>query len=434
MPVIQDDNALKPHQFYPSRGRTGYSGSTSASSSSSVVGGAAQAPIPPASPSNFEDADSEAMDQDAANAATHAAATAASAAIAQSGISAEILQAITTAISASIVPTIDLVANNVLHRFMQQQQQQQPQQQQQQQPIHAHQAHASVAHTLPPRTPKLSSFDAANVALWLGSAATEFEICRVTDPATKRAHILAAIPTEHKLLFQEFLLNPDATEDGYLSLINHIRLLFEEKPRQRAARILRPHNLNERTPSQFLAALKAEMANMTLDMIAKEILAGVLPPHIRAIVTTDTNAPADMAAAADCFFTSSGELIEQNTVRPICTANAAPPPQQPAWDDEPEEEHAPPTPTPTFPATPPPAYANVAAAYRGPQRSRARPPPRTSRHQPQNNQRQNHSHDHTAAPSNSPNLCFYHRRFGDEARNCREGCPRWGNARAGSLQ
>ena len=48
-----------------------------------------------------------------------------------------------------------------------------------------------------------------------------------------------------------------------------------------------------------------------MEMIAKEILAGVLPPNIRAIVTTDTNSPAEMATAADAFFSSAGKLLEQ---------------------------------------------------------------------------------------------------------------------------
>ena len=68
---------------------------------------------------------------------------------------------------------------------------------------------------------------------------------------------------------------------GYLALINQLRTLFREKDRQRAARVLRPHNLGGRTPSQFLAILSAEMSGITMDMLAKEILANVLPPTSR---------------------------------------------------------------------------------------------------------------------------------------------------------
>ena len=427
---------VPPHLFFPSRGR-GLTTSTSNSSVSTVGRSADSPPALPSSPSNFEDQ----MDT---TAAANAVANAASTAIAASGVAPEIMHAITTAIAASIAPAMDAIADSVIQRFAQQQQQQP------QQPLQ-HQQQQNASSFLPPKTPKLPPFDAANVALWLGSAETAFEISRVTDPGTKRAHVLAAIPAEHRLLFQDFLLTPDTTQDGYVALINHIRALFQEKPRQRAARVLRPHNLNGRTPSQFLAALKAEMADMTLDMIAKEILAGVLPANIRAIVTTDTNTPADIATAADAFFSSTGELLEQSYTKPVYMAG-------PAYADvatedttsDSEQETEAPLPssasTPTFPA---PAYANVCAAYRGPQCSRPHQPSRNSRphgnnshgsnfhgnSQGNNSQRQGSSNNTGNAQSpSSANLCFYHRRFGNEARNCREGCPRWGNARAGGPQ
>ena len=60
-------------------------------------------------------------------------------------------------------------------------------------------------------------------------------------------------------------------------------------------------------PSQFLTILKHEMSGITLDMIAKEILTGVLPPSVRAIVTTDTNSVTEMVEAADSL--SSGQLL-----------------------------------------------------------------------------------------------------------------------------
>ena len=56
---------------------------------------------------------------------------------------------------------------------------------------------------------------------------------------------------------------------GYQALITQLRTLFREKDRQRAARVLHPHNLGGCTPSQFLAILKHKMSGINLDMIAK---------------------------------------------------------------------------------------------------------------------------------------------------------------------
>ena len=166
---------------------------TSCSSSTSVGGSAQTTPAVPASPSNFEDADSDyAMDTTTVAAA---AGQAAAASIAASGLIPELVPAIstaiTTAITAAIGPALEAVIDNAIRRFAQSQQQQQQQIQQQQ-------LHQPTYNTERHRTPKLPPFDATNVALWLGSAETEFEICRVSEPGTKHAHVLAAIPKEHR--------------------------------------------------------------------------------------------------------------------------------------------------------------------------------------------------------------------------------------------
>ena len=67
---------------------------------------------------------------------------------------------------------------------------------------------------------------------------------------------------QRMLQFQEFYLRYDGDPEGqwgYHALINQLRTLFREKDRQRAARVLQQHSLGGRTPSQFLAILKAEM-------------------------------------------------------------------------------------------------------------------------------------------------------------------------------
>ena len=57
-----------------------------------------------------------------------------------------------------------------------------------------------------------------------------------------------------------------------------MRTLVKKKPQQRTAQVLWPHNLGGHTPSQFLAALNHEMSGITMDMIVKDVLAGVTMP------------------------------------------------------------------------------------------------------------------------------------------------------------
>ena len=252
----------------------------------------------------------------------------------------------------------------------------------------------------------------------------------------------------HMIALKDFYTQYDYEPEGrwgYQALINELRTLFREKDRQRAARVLQPHSLGGRTPSQFLAILRAEMAGITMDMLAKEILANVLPHNIKAIVTTDTNSAVEMAAAADSFYSSSGQILERAAAQTVYAAT--PPTISPpsydgvqdtdlaeGWEAEEGLEAS-------------PTYASICAAYRGPQRDRQRPQqrnprppaPNQQRQRPQQDQRQRPQQDQRQRSRNgysapTGDLCFYHRTFGDEARNCRSWCSRWGNARAGGPQ
>merc|ERR1711895_73306 len=265
---------------------------------------------------------------------------------------------------------------------------------------------------------------------WIGAVETEFECCGMTDLKVRRSAMLNEVSKEHWAVIKSFYTlwdNQAEGQWGYQALKNELRLLFKEKDRQRTARLLQPHSLGGRTPSQFLAILKAEMAGITMDMLAKEILASVLPQNIKAIVTTDTNSPFEMAAAADSY-SSSGQILERTAAQ---TVYAATPPtvSPPSYDGvqdadlaEGEEAEEGPEASQT--------YASICAAYRGPQRERQRPQ-QDQRQRPQQDQRRR-SRNGYSAPTGD--LCFYHRTFGDEARNCLSFCSCWGNARAGGPQ
>ena len=266
----------------------------------------------------------------------------------------------------------------------------------------------------------------------------QFDICDVVDPNTKRAHILAAIPEQQRALFLDAYTANDRSQAGYDNLVARVRELFREKPRQRAARLLQPFNLNGETPSRFMAGLRCKAMDLDFEMLLKEIMAAVLPPDIRAHVASDTISANDMAKKADDFYTSSGQRIQQPSPGAVCSAAPAhiSQPIDDEWDAETlSDEHQEQT------------YASACAANYGPPRQSGgwtkvqhrrprpqpqndRPQPRPFQRQPMGRQPQEHQRQRRDADAN-PDHCFYHRRFGNEARNCRQGCPRWGNARPG---
>ena len=222
----------------------------------------------------------------------------------------------------------------------------------------------------------------------------EFECCRIRDLDRRRSEMLKEISKEHILTIKNFYTQYDYEPEGrwgYQALINELRTLFREKHRQRAARVLQPHSLGGRTPSQFLAILRAKMAGITMDVLAKEILANVLPHNIKAIVTTDTNSAVEMAAAANSFYSSTGQILERaaaQTVYAATTPTVSPPSYDRVQDTDlaeggEAEEGLEASPT----------YARICAAYRGPQQDRQRLQQRNPRPPAPNQQCQRPQHD-----------------------------------------
>merc|ERR1711895_417024 len=140
------------------------------------------------------------------------------------------------------------------------QQGQQHQEQQQQQFLHAAaqqlQLQGQQQQQQPParRSPKLPAFNVTDIDLWIGAAEVELDNCRITDLPSRKSEMLKEISKQgpHMETLRGFYTHHDAAagdpEWGYQALINQLRALFKEKDRQRAARILRPHNLGGRTP------------------------------------------------------------------------------------------------------------------------------------------------------------------------------------------
>ena len=126
-------------------------------------------------------------------------------------------------------------------------------------------------------------------------------------------------------------------------------------------------------------------------MIAKVILAGVLPHSIRIIITTDTNSVTEMAEAADSF-ASSGQLLKQAFTRSVCSPSFDMVQDTSQPDAEAEDE---PEATLTFPLATQ-TYAGLCAAYRGPPRDHQRPQQRNPRPPAPNQQCQHPQPDQRA--------------------------------------
>ena len=349
--------------------------------------------------------------------------------------------------------SISAIVEPMLAAFLQQQQQMQQQMQNFFDAAAAQQAAPTNIPSQPSRSKvNLPAFSADNIEIWIGSSEAAFTTAGITEPKFKRSAILAAIPTKHITLFKQQLLDTSAassTADGYEELLAHLRTMFAEKQPQRAARFMKPHNLRGLTPTQFLATLQAQVEDITMEDLIKEVLAGVLPPHVRNIVKKDTATAAEMAIAADSFFSTAGELLSPQRNDNINAIGLTPT----AYDDEQTDTAATvqeqtegvlETQNPSYP----PTYADVVNALnkraiaqprarftrpnqfaRAP-RQRQQAPFQPRQQRPQQRPRfPDFARTYITPPDKT---CLFHAYWGNNAFRCLgDGCPQQGNVRAG---
>ena len=175
-----------------------------------------------------------------------------------------------------------------------------------------------------------------------------------------------------------------------------------------------------RRPSQYAAALNEKTKDVTLDDIKKEMMLRELPSDIRQMLQERIEKLSFKEAAeiADAYFDQDGQPFRKTATSSVNEINYDPGEEQPNND------------------------AREINAINGRFRQQR------SSFQPQTNKplrpcsksrsfsRANANND---APKTSTdgNLCFYHEKYGDKARNCQEACSKFdakrfpGNGSAG---
>ena len=227
---------------------------------------------------------------------------------------------------------------------------------------------------------KLPQFWPEQPNIWFAQTEAQFAVKNITVELTKFYHVVTALdgPTAQRVTD---LLETPPRESPYTTLKNRLTNAFALSDRERAAQIVDLKDLGDRKPSALMDHLLGLEGNRGSEFLLREVFLRSLPEKISIVVAASTSGLRDLAVEADKHFAASGMLIAEaqlinNNVR---------------------------EPTP-----------EVQTSFR---------PRRTAR-------------SRQSAPTR---LCFYHARFGAEARSCRTPCA-WvpstiqsripGNARA----
>ena len=263
------------------------------------------------------------------------------------------------------------------------------------------------------KKPELPPFDKNNIEKWIRRVESAYIRSGITKAVEKFAFIESKFPVDEDPAVDEFLFGT-ATDENWNAFCAYLKRRYGKTPRQKAAAILEPIQMDGRTPSQYLAKLKQSYGDISLEDVVKEICLRQLPPDLQQTICKQTEkmSATQMMEYADSYYDPNGSRLHRKipTVSIVEGAQAPPPTYTSAFNDDTSDVNAIRGRQQNFSRGKPRPYAAP--------RSMSRPPVVTKQHG------FNNGNNPTAVRGNDPALCFYHNQFGDRAKRCEVGCAR----------
>ena len=275
------------------------------------------------------------------------------------------------------------------------------------------------------KKPEIPPFDKAHVDIWIKRTENAFIRANIRAVNEKFAFLETKFPVGFDPNIDEYLYG-DPTNDAWVSFLAYLRKEFGATKQQRASIFIDGLKRDGLRPSQFAATLDEKTKDVTLDDIKKEMLLREIPADVRRMLQEriETLSFKDAAKVADHYFDAEGRpkhttpIPTVSQVTKTCSKMTIQDPAEATDDDDTDtnavsfrnkptnkrttghnQRNRNPTPTQQFrnPAPSQPMQSSTA------QSRETRPPP---------------------APRQNP-LCKFHQLYGDEARTCKQGCPRF---------
>ncbi|CAI2737112.1 unnamed protein product [Dicrocoelium dendriticum] len=236
----------------------------------------------------------------------------------------------------------------------------------------------------------LPAFDVNNARVWFLQLEALFRCRRITSQTSMFSYVAAHLPT-HIAADVVDLLDPVPTDSPYDKLKAAVLKRLTASDESRLHQLLSGVELGDRSPSQLLRYMRSLVGSSKVDdSVLRQLWLKCLPSNTTAIlaVSADDLSLDKLAETADkvheCFFQ-----------RPICHAVVNPP--ETSSSSDPIESIC-------------QRLSILELAVKRGRRPRSRSFRSTSR------SRNRH------ARNTGQHICYYHRRFGDAAKNCRPGC------------
>jgi len=256
---------------------------------------------------------------------------------------------------------------------------------------------AKIAVRIPPFWPE-------EPELWFTQLEGQFTLCGITDDETRYAHTLSKIEPKQAREIKDVITRPPAT-DKYKTLKKALIQRLTDSQEQRIRQLLEQEELGDRKPSQFLRHLMTLAGTSVPGELIRTLWLGRLPAQMQAILATKIeDRLEEVAEQADWIHEISSRAVMAATV-PKSTMG-----QQPSTPQTTAEIQIMMLSKQVAALTMQMAkltedWSQERARNRARSRSRSRP-----RFRPR-----------SATPKRD-GMCYYHRRFGAEARKCTHPC------------
>lgn len=235
---------------------------------------------------------------------------------------------------------------------------------------------ARVALRLPP-------FWRSNVRLWIAQCDNAFAYSGITNDDTKFSALVANIDAETLEHVQDIVLQPPAVEK-YKTLSSRLISEFAESDQQKIKKLLCDLQLGDEKPSHLLRKMRTLAGQQLNDDFLQNLWLQRMPPHIQTVLSASSETLDKLAIIAD----KVSEIVSPASV---CAASAELP-----------------TPSATDILTQKVEELSLQLA----ELSRGRG----------FSQHSSRSRSRSRRRGQQGHLCFFHFRFGDRARNCKQPC------------
>lgn len=260
---------------------------------------------------------------------------------------------------------------------------------------------------------KFPEFWSSDSELWFLTAESIFRKSRITSSLTKFDYVVAALPQSTASVVRDILRSPPA-DQPYETLRKELIRRTTESEQRRLQQLLTAEELGDRKPTELLRRMEHLLGDKATTMdtsIFKELFLQRLPSQVRMILSTSaTDSISTLARMADQIMDVGSPTISavrQETPSTSCTTVTDIGSQLArllSFNDHIE--------------------AKVSELSREIRNLQSRPS-RSLTVNPRTNAGRHHSESRAGSPL--PRVCWYHQRYGSQARACRPPCNYSGN-------